>query len=553
MSIVRKFELKEFTKLEFHEKYDIKTLSKALTTSAGPLIHAVLTETEGKTAFNKQRTDMADDLMKMVVTYLKEIEEDEEGKTESVTNGILWLTSFLDSIKCHGNDSLINMPLLANMGEMSFKMKGWFGWDDELFRIVKKGNVTDKMGFRLSKMKAWIEKSKDPVMLKYYQSMTGIKLGKRSQKIMNFSVPRDRIYKSRSAYTIDEEVELFADSNLYCLNATKLASFLDNEDRYENQDEGLEWDQNSIWTEALHSFVSDPDSEDEYAEMEADSRIIVTDPEKIQPPLTRNLADRLNMLQQISGSLKCVAISIDNRPCNKNRMRNSMYCSTHRELGSTFTEEIIRQVMDPELILDKYQLIRGNWVKTPSTNPQLLSRRMKPSLDGVEWEFTSQMKVMEHLLRKLFNAGMRRTAQDRQMDLIPEKELIEEFGKLQFTTYSQVYRATREKIALLGFDVNVRWTKYAPYLRLLLGAHFGFMDPKEAMGRDEVDFLSSNWLATDSVWSGTMDETRYWNKGSQGPNIPVLNHKFNYKGLVTPIVNRNGHMKADMDATPTFS
>ena len=287
--------------------------------------------------------------------------------------------------------------------------------------------------------------------------------------------------------------------------------------------------------------------------MSADSRIIVTDPEKIQPPLTRNLADRLNMLQQVSGSLKCVAISTDNRPCNKNRMRNSMYCSTHRGLGSAFTEEIIRQVMDPELIADKYQLIRGNWVKTPSTNPQLLSRRMKPSLDGPEWEFTSQMKVMEHLLRLLFNAGMRRTAQERQMDIIPEKELIEVFGKLKFTTYSQLYRSTREKIALLGFDVTVRWTKYAPYLRLLLGAHFGFMDPKEAMGRDEVDFLSSNWLTTDSVWSGTMDETRHWNRGNQRPNIPVLNHKFNHRGVATPIYERNGRLKADMDATPTFS
>ena len=105
-------------------------------------------------------------------------------------------------------------------------------------------------------------------------------------------------------------------------------------------DEGLEWDQNSIWTEALHSFVSEPDSDEDTEENTLDQRMIVTDPEKIQPPLTRNLADKLNILQQVSGNLKCVAIATDNRPCNKNRARNSMYCTTHQSLGSAFTDEI---------------------------------------------------------------------------------------------------------------------------------------------------------------------------------------------------------------------
>ena len=489
-----------------------------------------------------------------MTTYLKEIEECEDGKSESITNGILWIASFMDSIKCKGNDSLVNLPLLANMGELSFKMKDWFGWSEDLFRTVKQSNVREKMGFRLSKIKNWIEQSKDPELLKYYQHMTGIKLGKKAQQRINFSVPRDRILtaiEERLAYTIDEDIELFADSTAFAMEACKLASFLDQDERYANQDDGHEWDQDSIWTEALHSFASDPDTDD-MNDSQSDERRVVTEETRVQPPLTRNLADKLNILQEVSGSLKCVAISTDNRPCQKNRARNSMYCATHQNLGSAFTDEIIRQVMDPELIPEKHQLVRGVWVKTPSTNPQLLSRRMKPSLDGPEWEFTAQMRVAEHLLRMLFNAGMRRTPEERIADLIPEQELIAEFGKLKFSTYSQLYRATREKIALLGFDVQVRWTKYAPYVRLILGAHFGFQNPDESMGRDEVEFLSSNWLPTDSKWSGSMDEKRHWNRSGQDPKIPVLNHKYNHGGRTAPIINVNGNMKADMNATPLF-
>ena len=78
------------------------------------------------------------------------------------------------------------------------------------------------------------------------------------------------------------------------------------------------------------------------------------------------------------------------------------------------------------------------------------------------------------------------------------------------------------------------------------------MDPAQAMGRDEIDFLSSKWLPTDSTWSRAMDEIRHWNRGVQVPYIPVLNHKFNRGGLTTPIIEINGHKKADMNATPTF-
>ena len=521
---------------------------KALTLMAGPLINDIIKNDEAGTDFQKNRAKVAEDLMTLATTYLKELDMDEEGHSDTLFNGVLWVSSFLDSVKVKGNDSLINAPMLANMGPLSEKMKRWFGWEQSLFDEVRKNMNVSKAGFRLGKVKRWIEKCMIPESLAYYQDMTGIKLSEKARNLIDNTVPRDRILDAIEANMIDEEVEMYADSSMFILKATELESFLRDDDRYKNQDQDLEWDRNSIWTEALQSFVS------ESAETSScSSDISMKSIEAPQPPLTKNLVDRLNMLHEISGKLNCIALTTDNRPCPKLRVANSMYCNCHQSLGSAFGSNITKQIFNPDLIQHKYQIIRGVWVKTPSTNPKVLSRRMKASIEGTNWEFDSQMAVMEHLLRRLFNAGLKRTQQERQQDIIPEKELIKEFGKLKYTTYSQVYRATREKIFLLGLDPNVRWTKYSPYFRLQLGAHFGFLDPEKSMGYEEVEFITNNWFPTNSKWSGSMDEIQDWRRrGESSRKIPALNHKFNHGGLDTPIRLKDGVRTADMNATPLF-
>ena len=511
---------------------------------AGPLIHNVIKQDGANSDIYRRRAELAEDLMKLATTYLRDLDRDEDGSSDTLINGVLWLTSFLDSIKEKGNESLKNIPMLANMGDLSLKMMRWFGWDVKLFRTIRRSNMAEKVGFRLKRMKNWIEEIKVADSLKYYQAMTGIKLGKESQRIINQAASRGS-NQAMDSFMIDEDVELFANSSHHIFDACELESFLQNSTRYENQNDGHEWDQDSIWSETLKSFASDPSAEDDE---EGEKSV-----EDVQPPLTRNLADRLNILRQVSGSLKCVAITTDNRPCPKVRLGNSMYCNVHHGLGHAFTNEIIKQVMDPDTITGKHELIRGMFVKMPSTTPLTLSRRMKPSLEGPNWEFESQMAVMEHLLRLLFNAGLKRTREDLQADRIPEADLVAAFGKLKHTTYTQVFRSTREKISMLGLDPLTRWTKFTPFFRLLLGAHFGFMSPEEAMGNDEVDFIEKRWYPTRSKWSGSMDQPRAWSQLSDiERKIPVLNHKTNYGGVDTPFRLKDGVRRADMQATPLF-
>ena len=510
----------------------------------GPLLDMGVRKDEGVSQVMLERADMAEDLLNLATTYLKELDEDKDGKSDTLTNGILWVTSFMESIKLKGDESLVNSPMLANMGKLSLKMRKWFGWSDDLFRRIRKSNEAGKMGFRMKKVKGWIETQKRPEALIYYQEMTGLKLSKSSRDIIKNSVPRDSSLIEIDSFVIDEEIEIYDDSALFAMDACDLEGFLLDDNKYRDLEHNKEWDQNSMWTETLQSFVSDPSDSD--AEMEAETTVI-------QPPMTRNLVDRLNVLHEVSGSLRCVAITTDNRPCPSNRMKNSLYCACHQELGSVFSKDIVKQIMDPDLIEEKYQFFRGVFVKTPSSNPQILSRRMKASLEGPIWEFESQMNVMEHLLRMLFNAGLERTPQDRRDDVIPERKLIEEFGRLKYSTYTQLYRSTREKLTLLGLDINKRWTKFTPFLRLHLGSHFGFMNPTESMGNDEVDFMEKNYIPTHSKWSGVMDEERIWNKNDViGKMIPVLNHKTNHNGETVPCRLKDGQRRAIMQANPMF-
>ena len=510
---------------------------------ASQMIIDVIKEDERGSEFHKKRTKIAEDLLNLASTYLDEVEKDQDGTSETIQNGVLWITSLMTSIQQKGNDSLANCPMLANMGELSKKMQKWFGWDEDLFHQVHKTNQANQMGFRLNTIKTWIETRTDPQSLRYYTDMTGVKVDKKSQQLMSYSVPRNRYYSTKESTLVEENMSEYMDSSRFVWNGANMEKFINDHDRYQGADEDLEWDQNSIWTEALHSFVSDPAS---------DETETVEPPTQIQPPLTKNLGDRLDVLHQISGNLRCVAITTDNRPCPKNRMKNSMYCNCHQSLGSAFTNEIVKQVMNPDLIQHKYQIIRGVWVKTPTLNPHILSRRMKASLEGPIWEFNAQCAVMEQLLRKLFTAYQRRTPEDVRQDLIPDADLIAEFGKLKHSTWSQVFRSTREKLVHLGLDPLQRWTKYVPILRLHLGAQFGFMDPVKANGENEVEYLTRNWFTTNSRWSGSMDEVQKWNRGLSYDRIPVLNHVENTLGRTKPIVCYNEVRKADMNATPMF-
>ena len=142
-----------------------------------------------------------------------------------------------------------------------------------------------------------------------------------------------------------------------------------------------------------------------------------------------------------------------------------------------------------------------------------------------------------------------------QNDLIPEEKLLATFGKLQTTTYSQLFRAFQEKFRLLGLDTDIRWTKHMPFIRLFLGAHHGFMNPKQAMGHDEKDFVDKDYITTGSVWSGLLDEESCWNRGVHGgqkTDIPMLNHKPNSFGYDTVNTETMSGRKADMNASLTF-
>ena len=532
---------------EFDIEFVSKSKPSALTRMAGPIIHDLISKEKDQSEFHKKRSEVADDLLKLTTTMLKDLDTDDEGTSDTVANAVLWITSFMDSIKVPGNDSLTNAPMLANMGQLSHNMCVWFGWDRQLFLQIQRSNKDNRMAFSLNRMKNWIEKTDNAQALNYYQEMTGIKL---DPKKLKKAASRGSNLQNHREIIEETEAEIrFDDSARFVLSATELNDFLQQEDRYKDQDLELEWDQHSMWTDVASTTMnSEPEDDEEMLAVSSEGLNLTS----IQPPLTRNIADRLNVLQQVSNNLKCVAISTDNRPCVKPRAKNSMYCTCHQSLGSAFTDDIIKQIMNPELIQNRYHLIRGVRVKTPSTNPCILSRRMKASLDGPNWEFDCQIKVMEHLLRKLFEAGLRRTHEERSADVIPEAELIREFGKLKYTTYTQVYRSTREKLTLLGLDPSVRWTKYVPFCRLILGAHFGYMEPSAAMGQDEVEFLQRQWIPTHSKWSNSMEETTAWNKSAADIGIPVLNHQYNHGGVQTPVIYNNGVRKADMNATPLF-
>ena len=147
------------------------------------------------------------------------------------------------------------------------------------------------------------------------------------------------------------------------------------------------------------------------------------------------------------------------------------------------------------------------------------------------------------------------TVDQVKKDVIDEKPLIKKFGVLQNTTYTQIYRAFKEKMMILGLDPSKRWTQYMQYFRLFLGGHNGLLKPDVAMG-DEAEARRKNQILTGSKWSGFMDEEHAWNReihGGQKVHVPMLNHKPNTSGYDTvTVADMKGRRMADMDATLTF-
>ena len=101
---------------------------------------------------------------------------------------------------------------------------------------------------------------------------------------------------------------------------------------------------------------------------------------------------------EVGDGLRCIAITEDDRPCPIRRVKGP-YCLQHKSLGSELMTDTIQRLADPEKVDDRYELIKGIFLRMPLKEHKRRIQRLKPRIQGTESEFNMQMIILEDLVR----------------------------------------------------------------------------------------------------------------------------------------------------------
>ena len=386
---------------QFSEEEKEKVQPELLSKSAWILLRQIRKDSEGEIAITK-RVEIAEKILQLAMTMLKEVVVEEDAFGDTTQQGIMWLGSFFDSIRRKGDNSLVNIPLLGSMGTLSHKMKDWWGWSDDTFDKVRQSNQYEAVAFQFGRLRAWIEKSNSPETQDYIAEMTNIIfLDANAEKEIDLK----KVVSREELETPSGMLGKFARDKIPDLTMTpaQMTEFLNNSEMFEGiPDVFQNWEDDSMWKQPLYDYLdrtdySEPATYDRDLRNDQPNQALVNF-RAVEPPLTDNMGDLLNIMTEECQVLRCIALTEDNRPCANARTKGP-YCDKHKSLGSELLPDMIQRLARPELVKGRYELIRGVFMRMPERTNRPTPETHKPRINGANAEFEYQMKQLSNLLR----------------------------------------------------------------------------------------------------------------------------------------------------------
>ena len=372
-----------------------------LSKTAWLLLRQIRKDSEGDEAITK-RADIAEKLLRLAMTMLEEVVVEDDSFGDTTQQGIMWLGSFLDSIRQKGDNSLVNIPLLGSMGTLSHKMKQWWGWSDDTFEKVRQSNQYEAVAFQFTRLRGWIEKANTAETRKYVSDMTNIIfLEADAERVVDLK----KVVSREELDTPTGMVGKFAKDKIPDLAMTpaQMTEFLNNSEMFEGiPDVFQNWEEDSMWRQPLYDYLDRTDYS-EPATYDCDLRNdqpnqALANFRAVEPPLTDNMGDLLTLMSEECQVLRCIALTEDNRPCANARTKGP-YCDKHKSLGSELLPDMIHRLARPETVKGKYELIRGIFMRLPERTSRPTPDIHKPRIGGANAEFEYQMKQLANLLR----------------------------------------------------------------------------------------------------------------------------------------------------------